>query len=96
MRAIVHAHSRDVEFERSIHVKHESIQDVQATEDDAEAQVVEADADRIEVSVDGSCVVLSIARVANGARAPVTLSAAASRALAAELMSAADALEPST
>jgi hypothetical protein len=53
------------------------------------------DAD-IRVSVEGSCIVLRIASAANSADAavPVLLSAAAGRALAAELMRAADSVEP--
>jgi hypothetical protein len=53
------------------------------------------DAD-IRVSVEGSCVMLRIGSEANAvdAAAPVLLSAAAARALAAELMSAADSVEP--
>ena len=64
--------------------------------DDACTGVGEPDRIETNVSVRGPCVVLEIGCEARGERVvvPALLSAAASRALAADLMSAADSIEP--
>ena len=71
---------------------------VDAVDGEADAGACGDEADRvgIEVGRRGSCVVLRVACDADGANlcAPALLSPAASRALAAELMAAADAVEP--
>jgi hypothetical protein len=64
--------------------------------DDARTSAGEPDRTETNVSVRDRCVVLEIGCAVNGERAvaPVLLSAAASRALAADLMAAADSVEP--
>jgi hypothetical protein len=75
--------------------KHEVIEPEFANEV-KDADESDVDSAEVRVRTQGSCVVLEIASALNGVSvaAPVVLSAAASRALAAELMKCADAAEP--